>query len=131
MPKRKRKKERENEVKWLPESVETIIASVDLNWDSPSIRLGHAAIAFHDDELGPDLVVDLMPFVQNFLDVVLIQSKTKINRNVNKEFWHKQNKNIHFQDNSISTSHEFTKNADALNRIKSRSSQLESLEKEF
>jgi hypothetical protein len=61
-------------MKLLPESVETIVASVNLNWDGPGVRLGHTAIAFHDDELGPDLVVDLMPFVQNLLDVVLIKS---------------------------------------------------------
>jgi hypothetical protein len=55
----------------LPESVETIVASVNLNGNGPGVRFGYTSIALHDDELGPDLVVDLMPFVQNLLDVVL------------------------------------------------------------
>ena len=57
---------------YVPESIESIVAAVDLNGDGPGVCFGHTAVAFHDDQLGPNLVVDLMPFVQHLLDVVLI-----------------------------------------------------------
>lgn len=63
--------------KGLPKSIESIVASVDLDRDGSSVGFGYTTIAFHDDKLGPDLVVDLMPFVQNLLDVILIGRKRK------------------------------------------------------
>lgn len=61
----------------IPKTVESIVASVNLNGNGPGVRFGHTTIALHDDELGPDFVVDLMPFVQHLLDVILIKLEYK------------------------------------------------------
>lgn len=63
----------------LPKAIESVVASVDLNGYGAGVGLCHAPIALHDDELGPDFVVDLVPFIQHFLDVILFQrEKTEL-----------------------------------------------------
>ena len=54
-----------------PKAVEAVVASVDLDGDGAGVGLCHAPVALHHDELGPDFVVDLVPFIQHLLDVVL------------------------------------------------------------
>ena len=59
----------------VPKSVESVIAAVDLDGNGAGVGFGHASVSLHDDELGPDFVVDLVPFVQNLLDVILQREK--------------------------------------------------------
>ena len=54
-----------------PEPVEPVVRAVDGQDRRPGVRLGHPAVPFQDDDLGPYLVVDRLPFVQHLLDVVL------------------------------------------------------------
>lgn len=67
----KERKERKNS----PESIETVITSVDLDGDGSSVRFGHATVPLHDNQFSPDLVVDLVPFVQHLLNVILREWK--------------------------------------------------------
>ena len=48
---------------FVPKSIESVIASVDLDGDGASVSFGHAPVALHDNQFGPDLVVNLVPFV--------------------------------------------------------------------
>ena len=54
-----------------PESVESVVGAVDGEDGGARVGLGHAPVALQHDDLGPDLVVDRLPFVQHLLDVVL------------------------------------------------------------
>lgn len=56
---------------YAPHAIETVIRSVDGQHRSACIRFGHATVALEHDHLRPDLVVDLRPLVQHFLDVFL------------------------------------------------------------
>lgn len=76
----------------LPHSVEAIIRSVDGQHRGPSVRFGHAPIPFEDDHFGPNLVIDLSPFVQNLLNVLLKSmdgTKTQ-NHSINSFFFHQK-----------------------------------------
>lgn len=61
-----------------PHSVKAVVGTVDCkNWRS-SISLGNTTISFEDDDFRPNFVVDLSPFVKNFLNVILQRNrKTK------------------------------------------------------
>lgn len=63
----------------LPKSVETIVAAVDLDGNSAGVGLGYASVALHHDQLGPNLVINLVPFVQYLLNVILDFKKREIN----------------------------------------------------
>ena len=63
----------------LPKSVETIVAAVDLDGNSAGVGLGYASVALHHDQLGPNLVINLVPFVQYLLNVILDLKKREIN----------------------------------------------------
>ena len=54
-----------------PEAVEAVVRAVDGQDGSARVGLGHATVPLQDHNLGPDLVVDRLPFVLNLLDVVL------------------------------------------------------------
>jgi len=56
---------------YSPHAVEAIVGSINGQHRGACVRLGHAAIPLEDDHFGPDLVVDLGPFVQHFLNVFL------------------------------------------------------------
>lgn len=65
---------------YLPHAVEAIVGAVDGQHRSTCVCLGHAAIALEDDYFGPDLVVDLRPFVQHFLYVFLCEREKERGR---------------------------------------------------
>ena len=54
-----------------PKAVEAVVGAVDGEDGGARVGLGHAPVALQHDDLGPDLVVDRLPFVQHLLDVVL------------------------------------------------------------
>ena len=54
-----------------PEPVEAVVRAVDGEHGRPGVGLGHAAVALQHDDLGPNLIVDTLPFVENLLDVIL------------------------------------------------------------
>lgn len=55
----------------LPHAVETVIGIVDCQDWRAGIGFGHTPIALEHDDFGPDFVVDLIPFVEHFLNVFL------------------------------------------------------------
>lgn len=55
----------------LPVSVESLVGPVHCENRSSGVRFGHSAIPFEHYHFGPYLVVDLRPFVQHFLYVIL------------------------------------------------------------
>lgn len=55
----------------LPHAVETVIRIVDCQDWRAGIGFGHTPVALEHDDFGPDLVVDLIPFVEHFLNVFL------------------------------------------------------------
>lgn len=63
----------------LPHPVEAVVRAVDGEHRGPGVRLGHPAVPLEHNHLCPDLVVDLCPFVQHFLDVFL-RAVERINR---------------------------------------------------
>lgn len=75
---------------YLPHAVEAIVGAVDGQHRSTCVCLGHAAIALEDDYFGPDLVVDLRPFVQHFLYVFLCEKKRHRERESVSE-WQREN----------------------------------------
>ena len=54
-----------------PEAVETGVAAVDCEHGGTDVSFGHSPVPLQDDDFGPDLVVNVLPFAQQFLDVVL------------------------------------------------------------
>lgn len=60
----------------LPETIEAVVTAIHCEDGGPGVRLGDSPVTFQDDYFGPDLVVDLRPLVQHFLDVVLQQGTT-------------------------------------------------------
>ena len=54
-----------------PEPVEAVVRPVDCEDRGARVGLGHPPVPLQDDDLGPDLVVDRLPFVEHLLDVVL------------------------------------------------------------
>ena len=55
----------------IPKSVESVVGAVDREHRRAGVRLGDSSVPLEDDDLRPDLVVDLVPLVQHFLYVVL------------------------------------------------------------
>jgi hypothetical protein len=60
-----------------PEPVEAVVGPVDCEDGSARVGLGHPTVPLQDDDLGPDLVVDRLPLVQNLLDVILKEIKKR------------------------------------------------------
>lgn len=56
---------------YSPHAVEAIVGSINGQHWGACVRFGHATIPLEDDHFGPDLVVNLGPFVQHFLNVLL------------------------------------------------------------
>ena len=54
-----------------PEAVESSVSAVDREDRSSDVSLGHPSVPLQDDDLGPDLVVNVLPLAQQLLDVVL------------------------------------------------------------
>ena len=54
-----------------PEPVEAVVRPVDCEDRGAGVGLRHPPVPLEDDDLGPDLVVDRLPFVEHLLDVVL------------------------------------------------------------
>lgn len=61
-----------------PHSVETVIWSVDCKNGGACISFCDATIPFKNDHFRPNFVVNLCPFVENFLNVFLKEKKGKI-----------------------------------------------------
>lgn len=88
-----------------PESIETVITSVDLDRDGSSVRFGHATVTLHDNQFSPDLVVDLVPLIQHFLDVVLRewkQTKYRIFSSRTEYLKYKFQKGENYKENRVS-----------------------------
>ena len=62
-----------------PEPIESLLGPVDSEDGGPGVGLGYPPVPFEDDNLGPDLVVDAVPLVQNLLQVVLGTNKETVN----------------------------------------------------
>lgn len=52
-------------------SIEAFVAAVDYHSGQTHVRLRHAPVAAHEDQLAPDLVVDVVPLLQHLRDIVL------------------------------------------------------------
>lgn len=59
----------------LPHAVEAIVGAINGQHRSTCVCLRHAPIPLEDDHFGPDLVIDLGPLVQDFLNVFLEGNK--------------------------------------------------------
>ena len=55
----------------LPHAVKTVVGAIDCQNRNASVCFCHSAISLEDDYFRPDLIVDLRPFVQHFLNVFL------------------------------------------------------------
>lgn len=60
-----------NKIVRSPHPVEPVVGAVYREHRRTRIRLRDAPVPFENDHFGPDLVVDLRPFVEDFLDVFL------------------------------------------------------------
>jgi hypothetical protein len=54
-----------------PESVKSVIGAVDGQDRGSGVGLGHSPVSLKDNDLGPDLVIDIVPFGQDLFDVIL------------------------------------------------------------
>ena len=54
-----------------PETVESCVTAVDREDRSSDVGLGDPSVPLQDDDLGPDLIVDVLPLAQQLLDVIL------------------------------------------------------------
>jgi len=54
-----------------PETIETIVWTIYCQHGRSCVRLSHSTVSLQDYNFGPNLVVDLCPFVQHFLYVIL------------------------------------------------------------
>ena len=54
-----------------PKSVESVIRAVDGQDRGPCVRLRYPPVPLEDNDLGPDLVIDVVPLGNDFLDVIL------------------------------------------------------------
>lgn len=61
----------------IPEAIEAVVGAVDGEDRRPGVGLRHPAISLQHDHLCPNFVVDLVPFVQHLLDVIL-QHREKV-----------------------------------------------------
>ena len=61
--------------KAYPEPVKTIVWSVNSEDRCPGIRLRHPAVSFKYDDLGPDFIVNGLPLIKHFLNVILKQKE--------------------------------------------------------
>lgn len=57
----------------LPEAVETIVGAVDGQHRGSGVGFRNSPVPLQDDHFCPNFVVDLVPFVQDLLDVILQQ----------------------------------------------------------
>lgn len=48
-----------------------LVRSVDCDDGNPSVRLANASVSLHHNELAPNFVVEQLPLVEYFLEVVL------------------------------------------------------------
>ena len=54
-----------------PEPVEALVRPIDCEDGGAGVGLGHPPVPLEYDDLGPDLIVDTLPLVENLLDVIL------------------------------------------------------------
>ena len=54
-----------------PEPVKAVIRAVHSEDGGAGVGLGHPSVPLQHDDLGPDLIVDTLPLVENLLDVIL------------------------------------------------------------
>ena len=59
-------------------SIEAIRTSVHRNDWSSCVRFGYSAISFEYYDFGPDFVIDAVPFVDDFLNVILEENMKEI-----------------------------------------------------
>lgn len=56
----------------LPHPIKAVVGAVDCQHWSACIGLGDAPVPLEDDDFRPDLVIDLRPLIQHFLNVLLL-----------------------------------------------------------
>lgn len=61
-----------------PVAVEAVVGTVDGEDRGAGVGFGHASVPLEDDDFGPDLVVDLFPFHEHFLNVILRGREEKV-----------------------------------------------------
>ena len=54
-----------------PEPVKAVIRAVHREDGGAGVGLGHPPVPLEHNDLGPDLIVDTLPLVENLLDVIL------------------------------------------------------------
>ena len=54
-----------------PEPIKAVIWAVHREHRGPGVSLGHPPVPLEHDYLGPDLIIDTLPLVENLLDVIL------------------------------------------------------------
>lgn len=55
----------------LPVSIESFVGPVHREYRRTSVGFGHSTVPFEHYNFGPNLVIDLRPFIQHFLNVIL------------------------------------------------------------
>lgn len=63
----------------IPEAIESVVWAVDGEDRGPGVGLRHPAISLQHNHLCPNFVVDLVPLVQDLLDVILQQGESGAN----------------------------------------------------
>lgn len=58
-------------------AVKTILRAIDGENRRPGVRFCNPPIALHDNQLGPNFIVNLFPFVENFQYVILQGEETE------------------------------------------------------
>lgn len=58
-----------------PHAIETVIRTVDCQHWNSRVCFRDASVALKDDDFRPNLIVDLRPLVQDFLNVLLQHEK--------------------------------------------------------
>ena len=54
-----------------PEPVEALVRPVDCEDGGAGVGLGHPSVPLEDHNLGPDLIINAVPLVENLLEVIL------------------------------------------------------------
>jgi len=54
-----------------PESIKSVIGAVDRQDGGSGVGLSHSPVPLEDDDLSPDLIVNVVPFGQDLFDMIL------------------------------------------------------------
>lgn len=61
----------------LPHPIKSIVRSINREYWRPSVCLCDASISLKDNNLRPNFIINLRPFIQHFLDVFLMLNERK------------------------------------------------------